>query len=92
MEATDCDLVILDINELNFEDTERVEKLVTQLTEACEGPGFFLLKVGDHHDFGNLCIQMIEAAKQVFALPKEEKEPLVNDGTSQQYHKGLNYD
>ena len=82
-------LRILDISGLNFDsDSEpRVKKLVTQLTEACEeGPGFFLLKVSP--DFGGLCVKMLEAAKEIFPLPVEEKARLVNDGSSQMHYQG----
>ena len=90
-EEDNGELRILDISGLNFdssseESSVRVKKLVTQLTEACEGPGFFLLKVGP--DFGQLCVKMLEAAKEVFPLPDQEKARLVNDGSSQMHYQG----
>ena len=81
------ELRILDISGLNFEDCERVEKLVAQLSEACEGPGFFLLKVGSQ-DFSQLCVKMLECAKEVFPLPIDEKNRLINDSTSQMHYLG----
>lgn len=90
-EEDNGELRILDISGLNFDSSEddtavRVKKLVTQLTEACEGPGFFLLKVGP--DFGELCVKMLEAAKEIFPLPDHEKARLVNDGSSQMHYQG----
>ena len=64
----------------------RVEKLVAQLSESCETSGFFYLKIEDH--FGEKCMQMLNAAKEVFKMPKDEKDKLVNDETSQMHHKG----
>ena len=83
----DEELVVLDISKLNFESSpKRVEKLVEQLSKACEGPGFFLLKVSD--DFGQLCVNMLECAKEIFPLPPDEKARLINDHTSQMHYLG----
>ena len=65
----------------------RVEKLVAQLSESCETSGFFYLKIEEH--FGEKCMQMLNAAKEVFKMPKDEKDKLVNDETSQMHHKGM---
>ena len=32
---------------------------------------------------------MLGAAKEVFKMPKDEKDKLVNDETSQMHHKGM---
>ena len=86
-EKDEEELVVLDISELNFESSpKRVEKLVEQLSKACEGPGFFLLKVSD--DFGGLCVNMLECAKEIFPLPPDEKARLINDCTSQMHYLG----
>ena len=80
------DLKIIDICHLDFKDTIRVEKLVAQLSLACETSGFFMLKVSD--DFGKICQEMLEQAKKVFQLPQDEKEKLLNDESSQNFFKG----
>ena len=88
--ATDLQtLQIIDISNLDFGTScpKRIERLVKQFTEACEGPGFFLLKVG-HKDFGQLCIKMLKAARELFELPLKEKHNLVNDYTTQMHHLG----
>ena len=71
---------------LEWNDHVRVEKLVAQLSESCETSGFFYLKIEDH--FGEKCMQMLNAAKEVFNMPNDEKDKLVNDETSQMHHKG----
>ena len=72
---------------LEWNDHVRVEKLVAQLSESCETSGFFYLKIEDH--FGEKCMQMLNAAKEVFNMPNDEKDKLVNDETSQMHHKGI---
>ena len=63
-----------------------ISTLVDQLIESCENSGFFYLKVDDN--FGQNCLRMLQAAKEVFRLPTYEKVKLINDGTSQMFHKG----
>ena len=50
-----------------------------------------MLKLGAKNgedDFGKICLNLMEEAKKVFALPPNEKEKLVIDETSQNYYKG----
>ncbi len=54
-------LHILDISNLSFDDVERVDKLVDELSEVCETSGFFYLKIEDK--FGRHCVDMLDAAK-----------------------------
>ena len=54
-------LHILDISNLSFDDVERVDKLVAELSEVCETSGFFYLKIEDK--FGRHCVGMLDAAK-----------------------------
>ena len=79
-------LKILDISDLDWNDHRRVNKLVNELSESCETSGFFYLKVSD--EFGQTCIEMLQSAKEVFRIPEDEKVKLINDGTSQMFHKG----
>ena len=81
-------LRILDITDLDFDDSIRVEKLINQLSGSCERNGFFMLKVGGK-EFGEICLKMLTEAKKIFKLPPEEKEKLINDGKSQMHHRGI---
>jgi hypothetical protein len=54
-------LYILDISNLTFDDVDRVEQLVSELSEVCETSGFFYLKIEDK--FGRHCVDMLDAAK-----------------------------
>jgi isopenicillin N synthase-like dioxygenase len=90
MEFEDEKLTILDISNLDFNrDKLRVDKLVAQLSEACENSGFFYLKI--EPNFGAECSRIVKAAKEIFQLPEDEKARLVNDETSQMKYKGEHY-
>ena len=79
-------LKILDISNLDWNDHIRIRQLVNELSVSCETSGFFYLKVSD--EFGQTCIEMLQAAKEVFRVPEDEKVKLINDRTSQMFHKG----
>lgn len=76
----------MDISNLDWNDHIRIRQLVNELSVSCETSGFFYLKVSD--EFGQTCIEMLQAAKEVFRVPEDEKVKLINDRTSQMFHKG----
>ena len=61
MDIEDEKLHILDISNLSFDDTDRVAKLVAELSEVCETSGFFYLKIEDK--FGRHCVDILNAAR-----------------------------
>ena len=80
-------LEVIDITGLSFDDHDRIEKLVADITKSVTTSGFFYLKIEE--DFSKDCHRMMEAVKQFYELPRSEILKTVQDSESQFHINGM---
>ena len=88
MGVTTDNLEVIDITDLSFDDFARVDQLIKDITRAVTSSGFFYLKIED--GFGKKCLEMLEAGRQFYALPRDEIRKTEQDSLSQMKIKGIN--
>ena len=88
MGVTTDNLEVIDITDLSFDDFARVDQLIKDITRAVTSSGFFYLKIED--GFGKKCLEMLEAGRQFYTLPRDEIRKTEQDSLSQMKIKGIN--
>lgn len=80
-------LPLIDITNLDWNDAQRVNRLVRSVKIASSTTGFFYIKIG--LEFGKDCIKMLEAGQQFYSLPRDEILKLEQDSSSQMRIRGM---